>query len=172
MPSRHHFEPQSFLRYVASCKAPKPFRKVKWRQLYRDFVYSPHFQPWFRGRQQEALEQLHAISRSLRMGSTPATLMEQVGVAVVDDKVVDVRGHGASAGSGTSRRQWDLPESRLAALHAQIWRAIRRETSRLSRDSELRGVMYAHLEALETAMPVLRDSRGGEGAAAAGGGST
>lgn len=158
------FDVERFLKHLASRRPPKAFRSSKWRRLYRGFVNSPHFQPWFVARQQEARDQVWQISRSLRLSSTVASLLHNVGVAVVDGTAVDA-GPGASVAGGggdltarshRSSRSWDLPDGRIRALHAQIWRAIRREAAQLAGDEELRSAMMAHLEGIEALVPSLR----------------
>jgi hypothetical protein len=51
MPVRAH-APQAFLAHLKATGPPKALQLAKWRPLYKAFIHSPHFWPWFRAREQ------------------------------------------------------------------------------------------------------------------------
>jgi hypothetical protein len=101
-------------------------------QLYRAFLESANFWPWFNGRRQQCLREIRAIFRSLRLRTDAAVLL----------RGPDGRGLG--------------PEAR-ALLHERVGQALQQERRRQERsgggggaaDGELVAQMNRHLRALE-----------------------
>lgn len=152
---------------------------VRWQALYRRFLHSPNFWPWFRARHHEARLRLFHLARRLRLALRPRDLLAQVTLhggsflaGVEDEDEDDAADHGVpSAGGGGggggvafgsvedglrlrgfTGAQLAQQQARLATLRAQILASMQREAAWLATDPEHARVVARHLHAVERAM--------------------
>lgn len=82
------FSEVALMARLAETGPPPPFgRCSEWKELYRRFVRSPHFRPWFAGQRQRAVARCGCILDKLRMGLDPEQLLAHTLRMEVDDRV-------------------------------------------------------------------------------------
>jgi hypothetical protein len=75
------FDMEEFLRSIDLTRLPEVIRPSRWRELYRGFILSPHFQPWFDYRRAKCVHHFRTTLRALRKSvSTPMLLRSSSGV--------------------------------------------------------------------------------------------
>jgi hypothetical protein len=69
------FDEDEFLKSLEKIDAPPLLEDTKWRSLYKAFLRSPNFWPWFNRRKAEVLNQWSEIHRILRLNISNANLI-------------------------------------------------------------------------------------------------
>ncbi|CAM9308380.1 unnamed protein product, partial [Laminaria digitata] len=70
------FGQEEFLTEMFVKGPPKPFAHVQWETLYRRFMDSPNFRPWFTTQRAEAVERLKETSRVMCLRTSPQSIVE------------------------------------------------------------------------------------------------
>ncbi|CAM9916628.1 unnamed protein product [Scytosiphon promiscuus] len=70
------FDQEEFLTEMFVAGPPKAFAHVQWEVLYRRFMDSPNFRPWFTTQRIEGADRIREMSRALCLRTTPEGMVE------------------------------------------------------------------------------------------------
>lgn len=113
---------------------PTCIRRNKWKQLYSQFIDSPHFQPWFTYRRQLCIRHFDSIMRVLR--------------GKIDQEALTRTPCG---------KHQDLKS--CAELYSEIQEALGKEESRQERDEEQLATIQNHLQIIGDQLDYLKDNK-------------
>ncbi|CAM9664033.1 unnamed protein product [Discosporangium mesarthrocarpum] len=124
------FVVEEFMAELALQGPPPEFRHVQWQTLYRRFIDSPNFRPWFTTQRIMCMEELRAVCREVCLRTGEGELVQSC---------VAVGGQCPERG-------------RLLQLLVKIQGAISRENQRGEVDKELLRQMELHRAAVDSAL--------------------
>lgn len=120
------FKPETFLRQLKVDDVAEAFRTGKWRKLYRRFLDSPHFYPWFGQKQSQCITELNGMLKMMRLNADHLSLTHDIGGARLGTKALD-------------------------ELQSKIQAAIQQEIQELDADKNYVYLMQTHLEFVKNA---------------------
>ena len=115
-----------FLRQLKVDEVGEAFKTGNWRKLYRRFLDSPHFRPWFELKRSKCVADLNGVLKMMRLSADHASLTHGVGGA-------------------------KLCADALDELKCKIHAAIQEERKKIDFDGNYVDVMQTHFEVVREA---------------------